>query len=367
MKRDWKSISWPTYLLVCLFGIGSWIAVNGIWVELPLLVNHAPEKWSLPSYLAVITQLANVGPVIYSAGNYLAPKKVHEKPVILLITTTGAISCAMLAVFWDAKSKIEGVEHSVALFVLTFTLALVDCTSSVVFLTFMALFPTSYISALFVGETFSGMLPAFVALSQGIGKEKACQNGSLNTNHSRSNMGIEGANGTRTMWSAPNFGPDVFFFFLCGMMLVCSFSFLGLNYLPVAKKQHVKIRSASGKNIEEGEQPLIDGDTISARDSKSYNSIDTPPTLQFSATSNKSNNVSRCTIRHIVYLLVIQAWINCLSNGVLTSIQSYATEPYGNMTYHLGKIYCCIICSNSTKYPQLPPQKVILLCPPQNT
>jgi len=52
-------------LLICLFGTGSWVEINGIWVELPLLVNQSPQAWSLPSYLSVVIQIANIGPILY--------------------------------------------------------------------------------------------------------------------------------------------------------------------------------------------------------------------------------------------------------------------------------------------------------------
>ena len=52
------------HFLVLMFGAGAWIAVNGVWVELPLIVSSAPEGWQLPSYLTVIAQVANVGPVL---------------------------------------------------------------------------------------------------------------------------------------------------------------------------------------------------------------------------------------------------------------------------------------------------------------
>ena len=34
-------------------------------------------------------------------------------------------------------------------------------------------------------------------------------------------------------------------------------------------------------------------------------------------------------------LLFMQAWVNGLSNGVIPSIQSYATLPYGDTAFHL--------------------------------
>ena len=101
-----SEISWPTYALICLFGLGSWIAVNGLWVELPVLVKDAPEKWNLPSYLAVIFQLANVGPVIYALGNHLAPAKVHEKSAIPFIVSIGAVACALLG-FLLGRNKLH--------------------------------------------------------------------------------------------------------------------------------------------------------------------------------------------------------------------------------------------------------------------
>lgn len=44
-------------LLATVFGIGAWVAINGMWVELPLLVTYLPEGWNLPSYLSIIIQV----------------------------------------------------------------------------------------------------------------------------------------------------------------------------------------------------------------------------------------------------------------------------------------------------------------------
>lgn len=44
-------------VLAALFGVGAWVAINGLWVELPLLVDQLPEGWNLPSYLSVIIQV----------------------------------------------------------------------------------------------------------------------------------------------------------------------------------------------------------------------------------------------------------------------------------------------------------------------
>uniref|UniRef100_A0A674HXD3 Riboflavin transporter n=1 Tax=Terrapene triunguis TaxID=2587831 RepID=A0A674HXD3_9SAUR len=62
-----------THLLACVFGTGSWAALNGLWVELPLLVTELPEQWYLPSYITIIIQLANVGPLLVTLLHRFKP------------------------------------------------------------------------------------------------------------------------------------------------------------------------------------------------------------------------------------------------------------------------------------------------------
>ena len=65
-----------THVLACLFGMGSWVAINGMWVELPLVVPEIPEGWYLPSYLTVLIQMANVGPPFVPLMHRLDRKSV---------------------------------------------------------------------------------------------------------------------------------------------------------------------------------------------------------------------------------------------------------------------------------------------------
>ncbi|XP_069863060.1 solute carrier family 52, riboflavin transporter, member 3 isoform X3 [Dipodomys merriami] len=157
------------HLLVCVFGMGSWVAINGLWVELPLLVTELPEGWHLPSYLTVVIQLANVGPLLVTLLHRFRPGCLSEVPIIFAILGVGTISCILFAFLWNMTSWVMGGRHSIAFIVLTFFLALVDCTSSVTFLPFMSRLPTYYLTTFFVGEGFSGLLPALVALIQGSG------------------------------------------------------------------------------------------------------------------------------------------------------------------------------------------------------
>lgn len=53
-------------LLALMFGLGAWVGVNGIYVQLPLLVNSSPEGWSLPAHIVMLVQFANLGPILYT-------------------------------------------------------------------------------------------------------------------------------------------------------------------------------------------------------------------------------------------------------------------------------------------------------------
>jgi hypothetical protein len=65
---------------------------------------------------------------------------LRQTHAIYSLFVIGTISSVLLASFWDGTSEVFGSNHSTALFALVFCLSLVDCTSSVLFLPFMAVF-----------------------------------------------------------------------------------------------------------------------------------------------------------------------------------------------------------------------------------
>ena len=94
------------FILIALFSLGSWIDINGIWVELPVFVNLLPEGWYLPSYIVVCIKLANIGPLIYSIVRAFvsvsAMNNVIDPLVSLSLLAIDTVCCGLLAVFWDA-------------------------------------------------------------------------------------------------------------------------------------------------------------------------------------------------------------------------------------------------------------------------
>ena len=137
-------------LLSLLFGIGSWIAITGLWLEIPVLINHLPERWSLASDMNLVIQLANIGPILYFLCKKL--KLINETKASHLLLGIGLLSCLLLIIGWHKTVYAFGKERSVLLFVATFGLALLDCASSVTFLPFMARFDAKYLTPYLIGE-----------------------------------------------------------------------------------------------------------------------------------------------------------------------------------------------------------------------
>ncbi|XP_055013442.1 riboflavin transporter 2 [Boleophthalmus pectinirostris] len=304
-----------THILAVLFGMGSWVSINGLWVELPLIVPHIPEGWFLPSYLSVLIQMANVGPIFVTLMHRFHPGKLNETAVIYIIIGLGTVASFLLGFFWKETLVVSGFHRSGALLVLTFFLATVDCTSSVTFLPFMMQLKPEYLTTYYIGEGVSGLLPALVALVQGVGVVH-CINSTHISNQTSNTSSFE----LQAQYQPANFSVEVFFFFLSAMMLVCLVAFILLNYHPAVAREPTNGRYTNGvkaKNNKWPEQNLM------------LDSYKTPKRRSRFGTGAYS-------VVEVVYIFVILAWVNGLSNVVLPSVQSYSCMPYGNNVYHLS-------------------------------
>lgn len=317
-----SDISWPTYILVVLFGLGSWVAVNGVWVELPLLVQHAPEFWKLPSIIAVVIQIANIGPILHTVINGIFPGKFRDVSVIYGILVVGIIACALLGFVWKKTGYIAGNERSIALIALIFFVSTVDCTSSVTFLPFMAAFPKDYMSALFVGGGLSALLPSLLAIAQGINTDGGTcwQNNTLNSSSSSNS------------WESDlNFGVNGFFFGLMFMMMVSLLAFFGINSLSFVKRERLLNSQPQGNGIPR-EAMALDR----SQEFEMSNLDESRPNADENDDNSEMGDCRHIDHRfHVAFLLSVQMWIHALSNGVVPSIQSFACIPYGYKIYHL--------------------------------
>lgn len=344
-------VTLPVAVTVALFGIGSWIAINGLWVELPLLVQELPEGWDLPSYLTVIIQIANIGPIIYTLLSIFLPKnkKRIEQIAGYFIILAGTVSTLFLAFYWDHTSMIGGVNHSTSLLTFALILALVDCTSSVVFLPFMAVFKQQYMTPFYIGEGLSGLLPSVVALGQGAGEYDCLNTSSVNKTTNETTWSIQ------PHLKTPAFPVEDFFFFLCAMMVVCGLAFTALNFLQYCKREYAPEKnylesqnqtpeSGSDTSLELSHEGICPSQTHSEQSTVASSHPRNPSSSKANLLGSTADRVStlkndeNAPISNLVYvvMLVVTAWVNGLGNGVFPSIQTYSCLPYGQTTYNLA-------------------------------
>lgn len=317
-----------THVLACLFGMGSWVAINGMWVELPLVVPEIPEGWYLPSYLTVLIQMANIGPLFITLMHRFRPGALDERPVIYFIVGLGIIATFLLAFFWRHTVTIGGSLHSVPLLVLSFLLSMVDCTSSVTFLPFMMRLRPQYLTTYFAGEGLSGLVPALVALIQGVGVVH-CKNATLTdaANSTASNATMSGE--LQAIYQPAKFSAQVFFVFLSAMMVVCLVAFLLLNYHPAVARERKNDLYFSG-DLAPGKREQ--GLSLHAQ------TPEQKPMISPLDRKEPRSSFGRGTYSslEVVFIFVVLAWVNALTNAVLPSVQSYSCLPYGNKAYHLA-------------------------------
>ena len=325
----------PVIIMVVLFGTGSWVAINGLWVELPLFVALGiPEGYNLASYLVIIIQIANIGPLIFTIASYFAKGKRLEVQAICIILPMGILACLLLVFFWDVTMIVKGVERSTPLLILAFFVSIVDCTSSVAFTPFMARFKSSYLTWYFIGEGFSALLPSLVALGQGVGNEVCVANYTYLNETTGQNC---------TAWTKqmdpPNFPPEDFFWFLFTMMLTSFIAFILLNKLPIARKEYnieelaSSESSNSSKSISSGESLSLANKYETKGDEIDVDLVATLP--EANANDPMLPKTSRSILTY-VYLYMVLGIVCALSNGVLPSIQSYSCGAYGYNAYLLA-------------------------------
>eukprot|EP00061_Rhincodon_typus_P010036 g34007.t1 len=340
MALHQSTMSLAIHILACVFGTGSWVAINGLWVELPLIVNVLPEGWDLPSYLTVIIQLANVGPLFVTLMHKFAPGKMKEIVAIYIIVSIGILASLLMVFFWKETTSLAHTPRSTAFLTLAFFLSLVDCTSSVTFLPFMMRLPTKYMTTYFIGEGLSGFIPGLVALGQGSGMTK-CVNISKPVNVTTGNF-TEEVHGHQieTQYLPANFSTETFLAFLTVMMIFCLLAFVFLTRVP-HKMFHKDQVSNDVSHVSATELELNKYISERPADTQSFSLHDLGKAIDKAKLAAKTQSVALSTFtkysKHqllFIYLLVV--WVNSLTNGFLPSVQTYSCLPYGNIAYHLS-------------------------------
>lgn len=288
-------------VLAIFFGVGTWIGINSTYVQLPLLVNATPEGWNLASYIVIIIQVGNIGPLLYTLlQKYFA---VRDNFIIYFLLAIGIGAGFGMAFLYEKTAYVFGDERSVAIFANVFFFALVGCTSSVLFMPYFGRFRDIYLITYLIGEGLSGFLPALLALVQGVGGNAEC---------------ILTENGMESRTPAPRFGTQTFFLVISSLFLASFVAFMLLDQLKSVRKEYAaSVTIGHGNNFQ-----------YNTNEGASKNDSDLELPLK--------TNEKKLSDKNYRSLLMLLGLVCCFSNAIFPSIMSFGTLPYGNVAYHFA-------------------------------
>ena len=295
-------------LLVMLFGMGSWLGVSSIYLELPLIIRTAPEEWSLPSYIVTTVQLGNIATLLYLLFQKFSPRKLNDGYLIYVVFAIGCSGAICIAFFYDRTFFIAGEEHSVLLFICTAMFSTVACLSSVLFMPYMGRFRDIYLVTYLLGQSLNGSFPSIIALIQGVGGTLECI----------ANNSTDGPPFIKYI-PPPLFVPTIYFIFVFALLATSGFSFVLLNNLGICRREY-----ATG-TIQNGNEYHYDS------------------TKQADEDQQIPENVRNLSKFNYVYLFVIETLVCVTGNGMIPGLQSFSCLPYGNTAYHLAATLSSII------------------------
>ena len=339
------SASGPVYIAVMLYGMSTWLTAYGVFVETPLLVNALPESWKLPAYLMIVIQCGNLGPAVYAIWDKM--RRRHQQPsneqqqqqqhslidtevvMSLIIMVTIILSMLLLSLFWDRTAVIASENRSVALLILVFLASISCCTSSVVFLPYMARFPSVYISAFYLGVGLCGLVPGLLALAQVAEEQPQCHNETDVNDTVITNL-IDVAESSVVHYSSPRFSVSAFFVLITVLLCISAAAFCSLNFIQKCRSEMTASDDDSRRLLEADEvtSTTEELETPGNRDSDVMQSVNI-------VTENVPVVIPHQRRRYLSLLVTIFI-ISTLFNGVLPSTESYTCLPYGNIVYKLS-------------------------------
>lgn len=289
-------------VLTVLFGISSWIGVTSAYLQLPIIVSSAPEGWTLPSYMAITVQSANIGSFVYVLFQKYSPKKINDGYLIYLTLCIGCAAAICMAFFHEHTIELNGAEHSVALLVFTLMFALVGCLSSVLFMPYMGRFRECYLVSYMLGMGLNGFLSSVMALIQGVGGSPECI----------SNNSTDGPEFIKYV-PPPRFGTQLYFLIVFAILVLSTVAFILLNNLQMCKNEYAAGTVGDGNEYHYDE---ADKNNVDYR--------------------NIPDNVKHLSTFNYIYLMACVFGLSGLGNGIFPGLMSFSCLPYGNFTYHFS-------------------------------
>lgn len=285
-----------TYFLFVILALSTWLDLNGVWVELPLIVHRAPEGWALPSSLSLAVAISNVAPILIMLLKVILKDRLDERIFMYIEILVGIVACGLMAQYWDTTSWFAGAQRSVLFILCIFLLGTLDTTSTITYSDYMKRYNAKLLNALFLGESLTSLIPSILASIQGVGGEAVCA-----------------LNSTQPEYSSPRFSVQTYFWLFAAIIMGSLIAFLALEWTNIA----LDYRTDSYKTSD------ISGLSLQA-----------DKAVRFYADSSE-NPMGK----HMYYfLLLITYFISIILFGILPSIGTYVMLPYSQRAYYISSI-----------------------------
>ncbi|CAK4092963.1 unnamed protein product [Aphanomyces euteiches] len=289
VNRPWNVAI--VYAAFIVFGLGSWIMTNCVFVETAALFQHVPERAAISAYLIVALQAANLFPTLYMIFNS-EQQWFSIRSAIWVLLGLGVATCVLLALFWDRTTYFWGHEHSTALLGLVFFGGAVSATTTVVYYPFVSSFPPVFTSALSTGEGLSGVVAGVLGIIQDPGSNAM-------------NISVSG-------------------FFLCAasVFAIAMVAFSFLVHSPIAlEMQHSRYNEDPGDYDCKFTPPIQPSRTKSSENMPLMNR---PGPHHFASSRSRRDYV----LRKLWKPLVCQVLLCAMSFGVIPSIMPFLGNKY---------------------------------------
>ena len=263
-------------------------------------------------------QVANIGPILFTIMRHYKRSFASLKYTAYNILLLGFVAAILLSQFWDKVVEIGSKKSSLALLFLSFIFALSDCTSSVVFLTFMAKYPSGYMVPFYIGGGMSGVMPSMLTLAQGTV-------GGTCSNVSSSDSSDE-----------PRFGVNLYFGLLSIFIVISGTAFYLLNNLDFSRNERYSNIQPDSPSIQSPEQdgsPTLEENASLSPDPNEIKSTNIRVYDVFFGTRSSELTEIKWTLVQLYSVIII---VSGLGNAVIPAILSYACLPYGPTAYHLA-------------------------------
>lgn len=323
-----RALSYTVFFLIVVFSISSWIDMVGVFSELPLMVPILPEGWNLSVYFCLSIEIPFIAPLVIYALILVKPNIISFRAAILVIIITGITSLCLLARYWSTTVMIGGQRRSVPLLALVTSLGLVDSCSTVVFYPYMKRFDPKYMSAVLVGESLTGFIPAIMKLVQG-GAEPVCipdtrslRNKSaallasamqLSDNEDQVNHSLI------ETYTSPRYSVSLYLVILAIIMVLCLVSFLLLELHPLLRAQQIPRRKKSLPSFQEETSKFL-------ADKRKQNR-----SIEDQGGSSASDQQSRRKLSRTEYIdfMLVMAISAFVLWGLISAFYTYSILPFG--------------------------------------